>query len=161
MKLLLCLLFAPFFSFAQNKLPEKDGKVIYEEVDSMPGIEKDELYSRSKIWLVNTFKSAKDVVQLDDKQSGQLIGKGNFQYEYVVLLTSGTWICSFTLQIDCRGNKARIKIYDISSRSAGEATAEYFNKHNAQKHIKPINENIVALLADFKASLKKPSSDNF
>jgi hypothetical protein len=139
----------------------KDGKVVYEEIDSIPNISKVELYNKSKIWLVNTFNDAKAVLQIDDKDNGQLIGKGNFDYLYTVVLASARWVCNFTVQIDCRDNKARIKVYDISSRSAGEATAEYFNKHHANKHIKAIDDGVKGLLASYKSALSKKAEDNF
>lgn len=155
------LIISPAFCLAQSQMPMKDGKVIYEEIDSMPNVSKGELYSKSKIWFVNTFNSSKDVLQLEDKDNGQLIGKGNFDYLYTVVLTSATWVCNFTVQIDCRDNKARIKVYDISSHSAGEATAEYYNKHHANKHIKAIDNGIKGLLASYKSSLNKKSEDSF
>lgn len=158
------LLLAPYWSFSQDlHLPEKDGKVVYEQIDSFPGTSKEELYNRSKIWFVKTFKSAKDVLQLEDKDNGQLIGKGNFQYINSVFTAQATWICAFTAQIDCKENKARIKIYDISASSTGSATAEHFNKYksHSQKHIKAINQNIEGLMATYRESLTKTASDNF
>lgn len=165
MKILIALfLFTPFLSYPQKVLlPEKDGKVVFEEIDSISGATKADLYSKSKIWFINSFTSAKEVLQLEDEKSGQLIGKGNFKYLYTILMTSAEWICSFSVQIDCRDNKARIKIYDISSRSGGGATAEYFNGHpgNSQKHIKAISENMRGLLNDFKSSISKQTTDTF
>lgn len=46
------------------------------EVD--PATNSDELYIRARRWFVDEFKSAKDVLQVQDKQSGELIGKGTF-----------------------------------------------------------------------------------
>jgi hypothetical protein len=42
---------------------------------------KDELYSRSKIWFVQTYNSAEAVIHLDDKVKGIIIGKGIFEYK--------------------------------------------------------------------------------
>lgn len=161
--LFLLLILAPFSIKSQQLLPEKDGKVIYEQVDSVPGVLKTELYSRAKIWLVKEFNSSKAVIELDDKDAGQIIGKGSFKYVYTVMLTTGYWRCSFTLQIDCRDNKARIKIYDISSKSVGESTAEDFNKYasHSQKHIKAINDGLESTLASFKKGVLIQSSDSF
>jgi hypothetical protein len=147
--------------FSQDLLPEKDGKVVYEQIDSIPGTVKSELYSRAKIWLANIFKSAKDVIQLDDKETGQIIGKGVFFYQVKVLLTGAEWTCKFTVRIDVKDNKTRIMFYDISSASAASATAEHFNKYNKQskQHIKAIDSNIKGLLLDFKTALTKKSNE--
>lgn len=162
MKFLLLCFLIPTCSFGQQLLPEKDGKVVYEEVDSVTA-PKDELYQRSKIWLVNSFKSAKEVIQIDDKGSGQIIGKGNFDYPITVIFETAMWTCYFSVQIDCRDNKARIRIYDIDSKSGGEATAEYFNQYakHSQKHIKTINDKILGILYSFKNELGKKSKDDF
>src|SRR5579862_4414223 len=94
--------------------PMVDGKAVYEQIDSVTA-SKNELFIRSKIWLVNTFKSSKDVIQLDDKESGKLMGKGMsmfaVEYGFNKMLISGA--IYYTIQIDCRDNNARIKIYDI------------------------------------------------
>jgi len=158
-----------FFSttlYSQQKLPVKDGNVMYEAIDTVMGASRDQLYHKAKLWLTNEFVSSKDVIQIDDKDSGQIIGKGNFDYEYSVLGTSATWVCSFTIKIDCKDNKARIQIYNISARCAASMTAEYMNEHpgSSKKHIKSIDNRLTSMLSDFKKSLQKnssSSSDNF
>lgn len=160
---LLAFLFIPFSIKSQELLPVKEGKVVFEQIDSVSGISKNELYSRSKIWLAKEFNSAKAVTELDDKDAGQIIGKGNFVYYYSVLGSKTPWTCSFTIQIDCRDNKARIKFYDISAKAAGEATAEHFNEYakHSQQHIKGITNGMNDTIASFKKALSIQSSDNF
>lgn len=158
MQRLLLLLLLPAFCFGQDQLPTKDGKVIFEELDSVPGIAKADLYARSKVWVTHIFKNSKDVIQLDDKDAGQIIGKGNFDYQYVVIGPPGaTWTCDFTLQIDCRDNKARIRIYELNTHCRGEASAEYVNDHHEKKHIRPIYSNCAGMLASFKSAMNKPA----
>lgn len=36
------------------------------------------LYAKAREWFANSFKSAKDVIQMDDKVAGIIVGKGNF-----------------------------------------------------------------------------------
>src|SRR6185295_10503187 len=43
-----------------------------------------ELYNRAKRWLVKEYVSAKDVIQLDDPQNGEIIGKGFFKETWQV-----------------------------------------------------------------------------
>jgi len=50
-------------------------KISYTEVISVDSASKSELYNRAKIWFVNVFVSADDVLQLDDKGGGMIIGK--------------------------------------------------------------------------------------
>jgi hypothetical protein len=48
------------------------------QVDSTINME--QLYNRGYNWIVSTFKNPQKVIQLEDKEKGQLICKGNFEY---------------------------------------------------------------------------------
>ncbi|MCC8426944.1 DUF4468 domain-containing protein [Mucilaginibacter sp. UR6-11] len=81
-QLLIGLLFIAIGAKAQNKdtlglnIPIKDGHVVYEGIVEMPGKPKMDLYNNAKQWFVDCFKSAKDVIQNEDKDQGRIIGKG-------------------------------------------------------------------------------------
>lgn len=38
------------------------------------------LFEQAKLWFAQTFNSANDVIQLSDKEAGQLVGKGVFTF---------------------------------------------------------------------------------
>ncbi len=40
-------------------------------------VSKDELFQRARSWFNDAFKSSKDVLQIQDKETGELSGKGN------------------------------------------------------------------------------------
>lgn len=63
-------------------LPLQEGVVAYSNVIQVDSVSKDQLYARAKRWFVKTYKSANDVIQLDDKENGEIIGKGNFKISY-------------------------------------------------------------------------------
>jgi hypothetical protein len=63
-------------------LPIQDGVVTYTNVIQVEGNNKEQLYERAKNWFVIMYKSSKDVIQLDDKENGNIIGKGNFRIVY-------------------------------------------------------------------------------
>jgi hypothetical protein len=42
-------------------------------------VSKIELYKRAKLWLVDSYKSCTNVIQLDDNENGVIIGKGFFE----------------------------------------------------------------------------------
>lgn len=78
----LLLLFA-FTAFAQDKptqeLPvDANGKINYTEVVQVDGADKDELYTRARAWFATSYRSANNVLEMDDKSAGVLIG-GAFQ----------------------------------------------------------------------------------
>src|SRR5665647_1743863 len=78
--ILITLLLIPCFSFAQEvQLPinPKTQKIEYTDlvkVDST--LTSDELYTRARSWFATAFKSANNVIQMEDKSSGIIIGKG-------------------------------------------------------------------------------------
>jgi hypothetical protein len=71
---------------------------------------KDELFSSSLSWIAINFKSAKDVIQLEDRASGRIIVKGFFSIEGASGLfgPSGTDNIHFQITIDIKDQKYRI-----------------------------------------------------
>jgi hypothetical protein len=67
-----------------NILPidSETGQITYSEVVYIEGINSDILYQRANLWFVYTFKSANHVIQMNDKEAGKIIGKGNFSVRW-------------------------------------------------------------------------------
>ena len=63
-------------------LPVQNGIVTYSGVVNVDSLDKNALYLKAKKWFVTTYKSAKDVIQFEDKESGEITGKGNFKISY-------------------------------------------------------------------------------
>lgn len=77
-KVLVFLLFAVSTAFGQKYKIDPDTKLItYSEVIEVPNVSKDELYLRANTWLSRAFKSAKAVIDVQDKEAGKIIAKGN------------------------------------------------------------------------------------
>ena len=66
----------PFFAIAQEPLT-------FSEVIEVSGADKSELFTRGREWFNETFNSANDVLQIADKETGELIGKCNFTFYYI------------------------------------------------------------------------------
>ncbi|RZJ94736.1 MAG: DUF4468 domain-containing protein [Hymenobacter sp.] len=62
------------------------GHIVYTEVVQVPGATQAELYARAKLWFVDTFKSAKDVVQAEEKEAGVIQGTG---YRDIAVMSMG------------------------------------------------------------------------
>ena len=67
----------PVYSQSIFPLDEK-GEIVYSEVVKVDSAKSSELFVRAHEWFANTFKSAKAVIQLDDKEAGKIVGKGVF-----------------------------------------------------------------------------------
>ncbi|WP_346320781.1 DUF4468 domain-containing protein [Chitinophaga sp. YIM B06452] len=59
-----------------DTLPANNGIVTYSDVIKIDSAKLEELYRRARRWFVEHYKSANNVIQLDDKQNGEIIGKG-------------------------------------------------------------------------------------
>lgn len=110
------------------KFPTKDGKIHYEEVVEVTA-SKNNLYSNAKMWFVDTFKSADDVIQMDDKELGVIIGKG-FSDIYVDTKILGDISKTktrayYTIKVQLKENKYKVDIYDIYYYSY--PTTGYYN----------------------------------
>ena len=164
--LLILLLIFPIISFSQPQMPLKEGKVFYEEIDSLSNGIKADLYNKSKVWFVNTFKSAKAVLQMDDKEAGNIMGKGLTGLDIGNVMTGSlrSYI-NYTININLKDNKYRIQVYDIyvSNDNNTSYTPEYCLKYPKmnKKKLERIDSNVKDLIASFKAAIDKKQEDNF
>jgi hypothetical protein len=121
-RLMLFLLMTPLSMFAQkNKdqeltvpIDSSTNLVTYQGVVKVDGVSKDDLYTRSREWFAKTFVSAQDVLQMDDRQSGKIIGKGSSYGFYTVLMTPVTYYLKYTVSVTVKDGRYR---YEISSFS--------------------------------------------
>ena len=119
------LLFAAKFTFAQKdttglNIPVKDSKIVYEGVIEIPNKPKSELYSNAQKWFIDMFKSSKDVIQNQDKDQGQIVGKGNMTTSIKGRMgIPWNFVNKMTIQVDCKDNKYRYRIYDIITSLPG------------------------------------------
>lgn len=107
------------YSAAQEKLldilPLVDGKVTYSEVVQADSLSQAQIYARIHHWLANSYRSAKDVVQVADKERGEVIGKG---------FATATWQVTFysfqpvdvwhTVTVQAKDGKYRYQFTDFT-----------------------------------------------
>jgi len=104
--------------YSQEKLadsfPFKDGLIVYSDVVQVDSILKDELYNKAKRWIVDTFNSGKDVLQLDSKENGEIITKGYFSAYWKI---SSVYVQDVkvwqTLRIQVKDNRFKYELYDF------------------------------------------------
>lgn len=94
-----CLLVAsPIFA------EEDYTRTVIIEVQGTKGV----LYDRALLWLTETYVSGKDVMQLNDKAAGLIVGRGISR----ATLFLYTYQIRYLLQIDIKDNKVRFTIKD-------------------------------------------------
>ena len=87
----------------------------YTEVIQVDSVTNIELYNRAKLWFATVYNSSNDVLQLENKEEGQLIGKAIMKYNPTVLSGSETTKGSikYTIKIFVKDGRYKYEISDF------------------------------------------------
>lgn len=107
--IVLSMFFAPIIAIAQTPI------IFTEVVKVDSNITKDELYKRARLWYADAFKNSKEVLQISDKESGELVGKALFSYYSNYFTGSGATIGSvkYTIKIYVKNGRYKYEITDF------------------------------------------------
>ena len=89
----------------------KDSKIHYEEVVNTEGIDANELYLRSKLFIANAYVSSSDVTKFEDKENGIIIVKALFPHAHNKFINRGR--VTYTLKIEVKDNRYKYTITDL------------------------------------------------
>lgn len=103
-----------FFGLSTYAQTDFKWDVIIDSLDDS----KSQLYSKTKFFISETWKSAKDVIQNDDKESGLILIKGLSVQNLFFQLNDHKWTYSHTIKFFMKDNKCRIIIEDVYCQSA-------------------------------------------
>jgi len=169
--LLITLLTIPMIVFSQNRekftnvnpiyeevLPLENGIITFSTVTPVEGVDKNELHLRAHDWIIKSFNSPKDVIQLSDKDAGKIVcktyttvsaGKGLFGKVTMDLF--------YLLTIETRDNRYKITASNFihSHKHPGlnvegeNNFEEYFLLKHPTKKEKSLNMEMASNLANF------------
>ena len=95
--------------------PVKGDQLYYEGVvDVAPTSKQLDLYKTGRTWFVDTYVDAKEVLQLDDKAEGKMMGKGLYRYSFLNGINISQVLMRFTLALDVKDGKYRYRIYNFA-----------------------------------------------
>ena len=89
----------------------------WEKIDSISK-NKNEIYSLTKMFIGETWKSAQDVIQNDDKEGGMVLVKGLSIQSLYFQANDHRWTFSYTVKFLFKDNKYRVIIEDVFCKSA-------------------------------------------
>jgi len=180
MKKLLFIAFVLISTFAKAQdtlysLPEIGGKVFYEFVVDVPGKSKDFIFNAANNWMLNLPYKIKGRIENKDKDQGQILGKIGFKLSTRGnLLTPGAYsFYSCTVQIDCKDNKYRIRLFNMYYGGADfdDKTASSLDDYNEKAKTSKkefVHQNIYDLNVCFRgisassmAAITKAAKDDF
>lgn len=104
-------LFQIFMGFSQTPIS-------YEDVVSLnDSVSKESLYNRGYHWVINIFKNPQKVVQLNDKESGQIVCKAAFKYDQTKWLWGGSEVSkgyvNYTVKLYFKNGRYKYVISDF------------------------------------------------
>ncbi|MCU0472967.1 MAG: DUF4468 domain-containing protein [Bacteroidales bacterium] len=94
-------------------IDEKTGKIVYSEVVNVDSTSISELYLRAKTWFVHNFNSANNVIQLDDKELGKIIGKGLFDVRLSAMSKQSAGYVRFLVDIQVKEGRYKYTFTDF------------------------------------------------
>lgn len=132
-----------------------------ESVYEAPSMTKDQIYSLTKIWIAENFRSAKAVIEYDNKEEGTLIGNGviNYPSSGFDSMIKGDWKATFTMRVDVKDNKFKLTFSNIGLILPGQAGARPYDGPVGQKSdLDKIKAKLQTLGPEIVIAIKKGTS---
>ena len=182
MKLISTIILILGFSIICYSQENKDERLTYADVTKLDSsILATDLYVRARAWFAEKYVSANDVIQMEDKENGLIIGKGKIKYTSDIFYGSeGTkGSIQYTIKVSVRQGRYRYEVTDFIHEgnpfnSAGQfsfglitnsETCPYDFKFGSQKWSdkvwadikKTIESNTPRHIESLKKDMSKPS----
>lgn len=168
-KLIICLFTATIAlpCFSQADLPKNaDGKYEYSAVVNVDSASADKLYSNTKLFVVDAFKSGKDVTQLNDDDAKTVAGTGSMKiYFKGISMSAVDKFVKFKFFIQCKDGRYKYTFTNFEFAMIGtqlNATVpledDNLLKHYVTKNLKvqlfnQVSENMNQLILNLKKTL--------
>lgn len=121
---LIGLLFSSFTAFGQKTFIEngklngilpvnESNQIVYQVTGKVDSTDEKTLYKRAKTWIVKTYTTPKDVIQVSDIETGQLVVKGFFLAKMSYSIITTNVHVSHKILIEIKPNRYRITISDF------------------------------------------------
>lgn len=95
--------------------PVSEADRTFNAVFEVPDSSKDKIFTATKIWIAENFRSAKSVIEYENKEEGTLIGNGVIPYPCSGLecVAKADWSVPFTLRVDIKDQKFKLTFSNI------------------------------------------------
>jgi hypothetical protein len=138
---------------------------LYQGIDTIRGVNADELQQRARSWIATVYNSAQHVIQLDDKDAHRIIIKGSFGVEWLSDIAQ----IHHTLTFEFKDDRFRYTMteFRFQGKSWSEPLALEGYRDMKWGWDKVLSRTAVrseSIIQDLKTALKQPSpigSDNW
>ena len=122
------------------ELPLKDDVIFFENVVQVDStFSKKQLFAKGREWFVNYYKSANDVLQMDDKEEGVLIGKGLHKYNFFNGINSSSIALYFTVNLTVKDGKYRYQIYNFNGMNTNRSALDALSSTPSGPTVSEVN----------------------
>jgi hypothetical protein len=99
------------------------GPLQFQEVVTVEGVTRDQLYNTALAWFPEAFRSGKDVLQVQNKDAGTLVGTGTEKYEPVVFIGSACTrgVLRYRVTVEVKDGRYRYTIDGFTHEGGGPA----------------------------------------
>ena len=133
----------------------------FEKVFEVPGHTRDQIFTSTKIWVAENFRSSKAVVEYESKEEGTLIGNGIIPYPCsgaFDCLGKPDWKVRFTMRVDMKDDKFRLTFSNVNltwppAFRSGISTAAYDGPIHRQKDRDKVQAALLALGPQLQAAM--------
>lgn len=177
MKILTLFILFPIILHAQdtaNKklmgiVPYENLSVRYKGIVETSELSATEIYNRAKKWVAQNYRSSKDVIQLDNKETGEIIVKGYATIGYSHPIYAGVWKSYHILLIQIKDGKYRYEMtvpsITTTINMSDENTPTYYVRHlsnkNSNKLLIALDKVSKSTLESLQEAIKAPKNDNW
>jgi hypothetical protein len=156
-RLFLAVFMISFLSGCAIPRPLTEEESIIQKVVDVPGYNKGQIFERSKMWFVENFRSAKSVIEYDNKDEGILIGKCVMELPVSDIRAMSTlpWRFKFTVKEEAKDNRLRLTYTNliVIDGTGSEQTAWTDDDYS---RVKPI---LSKMAADIAASVQSQTNN--
>jgi hypothetical protein len=126
------------------------------------GAPKDKIYDAGKLWIAETFRSPRAVIDLDDKTAGILIGNGRIRYPCsgIECVTKFNVQMSFKMRMDVRDDRFRLQFFDLTL-VAPAANGSGFERPILRSELDNAKDPLLAFGPQIRAAIFLERSSSF
>lgn len=147
----------------------------WEKVDSVAKT-KEQLYSDTKMFIAENWKSSQSVIQNDDKEVGVILVRGEIIQTTLIQITLLKWIYSYSIKFFMRDGKYKMIIENVTCTSAYWGATPYsgcivpcddcpipkfgetgLNKTQYSKVIETLRNDLQSIVDRYATYIQKPS----
>jgi hypothetical protein len=110
---------------AQNwPIDKETNKILFTDVIKVDSVSQDELFLRAHEWCAKSYNDSKEVIQLNDKNAGKIVGKGAFRVtvKAIGMVYAGGYV-KYTFSIAVKEGRFKYEISDFYHTKEGSDMA--------------------------------------